>query len=443
MPAAAASVTFRRRHAPYRPRGAGQGVYVISRREQQARNKTLRPPTRRAASPVSHDHQPALPHQEQAPAEVAAPQPAVVDDDVFMADVGELPPTQPNYTIQLQLPPPKRRRGRRVKRVPTQKKWLLYQRWDDLLPKLQQPLLEHMAGRAPRQCARCTVPGCTESLRRITCVEWDKYTEQHFVCCPHNTLAAQLVARGFFPSSPELPTYAFSMKLLDFYYHLWFHSADSAMAATAVLHGFHADLGFVLKNAKGEMIDEGQLDHTVEDIISAKRRWDAAWNDLETRRTTATAAASAPLPTPPVTPPSTPHGPNVHGQTAQAEPAPAVSPSGELPSQAEATAATARQGPRTQCSEYLVSCCPMCFEEQEFGRGVDQGCDIHVGGDANFSQRHNCTAGDSPPFKFRGVYQLSPDRVAAMEAKLEAAGKRPRRQYRGGVVTAVPHGDRG
>ncbi|EJD34273.1 hypothetical protein AURDEDRAFT_36737, partial [Auricularia subglabra TFB-10046 SS5] len=88
------------------------------------------------------------------------------------------------------------------------------------------------------------------------------------------------------------------------------------------------------------------------------------------------------------------------------------------------------------CSEYLVSCCPMCFAEQEFGRGVDQGCDVHVGGDANFSQRHNCTAGDSPPFKFRGVYQLSPERVATMEAKLEAAGKRPRRQYRGGVPDA-------
>ncbi|EJD34269.1 hypothetical protein AURDEDRAFT_176675 [Auricularia subglabra TFB-10046 SS5] len=216
MPAAAASIPFRRRNAPYRPRGAGQGVYVVSRREQQARNKTLRPPTRRASSPVSHDHEPVLPRPAQVPAPMTAPQPATADDDVFMADVGELPPTQPNYTIQLQLPPPKRRRGRRVKRVPTQKKWLLYQRWDDLLPKLQQPLLEHMAGRPPRQCPRCTVPGCAESLRRVTCVEWDKYTDQHFVCCPHNPLAAQLIARGFFPSSPELPTYAFSMKLLDF-----------------------------------------------------------------------------------------------------------------------------------------------------------------------------------------------------------------------------------
>ncbi|EJD36390.1 hypothetical protein AURDEDRAFT_74267 [Auricularia subglabra TFB-10046 SS5] len=271
---------------------------------------------------------------------------------------------------------------------------------------------------------RCTVPGCRDTLRRVTLVEWDGvscpfhlvcatrahrtkgYAEQYFLCCPHHTLAEQLVRRGYFPSSPDLPTYAFSIKLLDFYYHLWFQSADSAMAAAAALHGFHADMGFVLKNSKGQMIDEGyrrplqyaiqwydilrnQLDGKVEDLVSAKRRWSDAWSEHDSQRTTA--AGSATSPTPPV------------------------------------------PDARTRCSEYLIECCGMCFDDVHFGRGVDEGCDIHVGGDANFSQRHNFVAGDCPPFRYQGVYQLSPERVAAMETKLEEAGKRPRGQYKGGV----------
>lgn len=76
------------------------------------------------------------------------------------------------------------------------------------------------------------------------------FEEQHFVVCQHRPLATQLVAKGFFPSAPEFATYAFSIKLLDFYFHLWFHSADSATAAAAALHGFHADHGFVLRDAE-------------------------------------------------------------------------------------------------------------------------------------------------------------------------------------------------
>ncbi|EJD50107.1 hypothetical protein AURDEDRAFT_58622 [Auricularia subglabra TFB-10046 SS5] len=231
------------------------------------------------------------------------------------------------------------------------------------------------------------------------------YSEQCFLCCPHHTLAEQLVARGFFPSSPDLPTYAFSIKLLDFYYHLWFQSADSAMAAAAALHGFHADLGFILTNSKGQMIDEGYR----RPLQYAIQWYDILRNQLENRQRNAGGVAAEQPPTPP-TSPQTLADSGAHSDG---------SPNG--------------RNARTRCSEYLVSCCGMCFDDVHFGRGVDEGCDVHVGGDANFSQRHNFVAGDSPPFKYEAVYQLSPARVAAMEAKLEAAGKRPRGRYTGGV----------
>ncbi|EJD39841.1 hypothetical protein AURDEDRAFT_36376, partial [Auricularia subglabra TFB-10046 SS5] len=200
----------------------------------------------------------------------------------------------------------------------------------------------------------------------------------------------------FFPSSPDLPTYAFSIKLLDFYYHLWFQSADSAMAAAAALHGFHADLGFVLRNSKGQMIDEGYR----RPLQYAIQWYDILRSQLDNGSNASQAAAAA---------------------------------SSTSSSRAEQSAAAAANGSRTRCSDYLVSCCGMCFNDTHYGRSVEEGCDIHVGGDANFSQRHNFVAGDSPPFKYCGVYQLSPDRVAAMEARLEAAGKRPSGRYKGGV----------
>ena len=59
----------------------------------------------------------------------------------------------------------------------------------------------------------------------------------------------QLVYDGLFPSAPEAPRYAFGMDFLDFYFHLFEHSADSAEAAAAALAGFHRQFGFSLQRA--------------------------------------------------------------------------------------------------------------------------------------------------------------------------------------------------
>ncbi|KZV91813.1 hypothetical protein EXIGLDRAFT_586121, partial [Exidia glandulosa HHB12029] len=93
-----------------------------------------------------------------------------------------------------------------------------------------------------------------------------------------------------------------------------------------------------------------------------------------------------------------------------------------------------------RCSERLRRCCPLCFEELRFGRGVDEGMDFHVAVDANFNQRHNTAAGDCPPIGYQHVYLLPAVRVTEMEQRLEEAGKRPPRPYTAEVPEVVVTG---
>lgn len=223
--------------------------------------------------------------------------------------------------------------------------------------------------------------------------------------CAHRPLAMQLVSRGFFPSSPVFATHAFSLKLLDFYYHLWFHSADSATAADAALHGFHADLGYVLRNAEvstlffpfaaltivqGDVILEGYrrpLQYAIQwyDVL---RSWidgevqqaihEAKQASASVQLEGAPAATLTGLQTPPLTPPSTPSG-----SRSSTPDAPTLSTL-PTPSSSKFRADGARwdahdggdasTSPSTQPlsrpSAYLVSRCPACFSEARFGRTV-------------------------------------------------------------------------
>ncbi|KZV78516.1 hypothetical protein EXIGLDRAFT_633855, partial [Exidia glandulosa HHB12029] len=92
------------------------------------------------------------------------------------------------------------------------------------------------------------------------------------------------------------------------------------------------------------------------------------------------------------------------------------------------------------CSERLKRCCPLCFEEVQFGRGIEDGMDFHVAVDANFNQRHNAAAGDCPPAGYQYVYLVTADRVVRMEERLQEAGKRPPRPYQAEVPEEVVAG---
>ncbi|EJD39683.1 hypothetical protein AURDEDRAFT_70958 [Auricularia subglabra TFB-10046 SS5] len=166
-----------------------------------------------------------------------------------------------------------------------------------------------------------------------------------------------------------------------------------------------------------------------------ERRWAESWDTLAREQGDAppAPAGSSQISSPPASGPTPETGvrDTAAGEIPSSQPPSAAADCQE--SRAETAAAAAERQPLARCSDYLIGCCPACFGDNVFGRTLDEGCDIHVAGDANFSQRHDFKAGDSPPYRYRGVFQLNPARIREMEARLVEAGKRPTGTYRGGV----------
>lgn len=62
---------------------------------------------------------------------------------------------------------------------------------------------------------------------------------------------------GLFPSGPSTPGYAFCVQLLFFLLALMREAADSAQALAAALKAHHRRAGYVMRNAKGQPVQEG------------------------------------------------------------------------------------------------------------------------------------------------------------------------------------------
>ncbi|KZV97326.1 hypothetical protein EXIGLDRAFT_764453 [Exidia glandulosa HHB12029] len=331
-------------------------------------------------------------------------------DEPMSFDDNGVPPRSPDVP---RYPPPPPSRAKRS-RKPRPEKTRVFLNWTTLLPELHTPYLQRKATAGGPHRTICTDTTCTKRIANVTCVYWDRFERRSFSHCGHAPLAHQIVAAGLFPSAPENARFAFCVDLLDFYFHLFHHSADSASAAAASISAFHRERGYILRNRHGQTISEGYK----RPLQFAIQWYDIMKSQIETKASESLAQSAAA---------QAPERPD-NGQTAHPDvdmqdvPAPHTAPTG-----GDAT-------PR--CSEFLRRCCPLCFEELTFGRGADEGMDFHVAVDANFNQRHNSAAGDCPPPGYEYVYQLSPDRVARMEERLVEEGKRPR-PYRAEVPEEV------
>ncbi|KAH7091862.1 hypothetical protein BKA62DRAFT_786834 [Auriculariales sp. MPI-PUGE-AT-0066] len=84
----------------------------------------------------------------------------------------------------------------------------------------------------------------------------------------------------------------------------------------------------------------------------------------------------------------------------------------------------------------LVQRCPSCFNTKGFDVDFSRGGDVHIAVDGNFNQKHCESAGDCPAVDFRCFNFVPRWWVDAVDAALEAAGRKPR-PYTGIVPEAA------
>lgn len=341
------------------------------------------------------------------------------EDDVFMANSDDPPPP----TV-FQIPPPKARRSARVKRVATPKKMLLYMKWDETLPKLRQPLLEYMGNLPTSVPPRCGVLGCSESMRRVTCVSWDRtlfmvlsvpvLTRSRlrgtaFRRLPTQTTCHPARRKRFLPVrsrvrhirvlhqaaglllSPVVPLGGFSNGSGSRPSWIPCRSRLRLTGCGGTLVYCFRGLLFLIRD-QGEVIDEGYrrpLQYAIQwyDILRSQIEHDVETAVHESKMSEHPVTAG--LPSPPPTPTGPSHGPprrrglftaeGVRRAAAAADERPAAlgTPAAAAaggPQAAsggpQAAPAAAGNEPLTAPSAYLVSRCPCCFGEDRFGRTV-------------------------------------------------------------------------
>ncbi|KAH7092807.1 hypothetical protein BKA62DRAFT_625932, partial [Auriculariales sp. MPI-PUGE-AT-0066] len=205
---------------------------------------------------------------------------------------------------------------------------------------------------------------------------------------------------GYFPSAPIKPKYGFALDLCSLFTQLFRAPVASIRAMAGALHRHHRFNGIVFRHADGAPVQEGYrktLQHALQwyDICLS-----AIDCDLSAKIFAAQVSASI-LPSDP---------PSAHW--IQALKAHGISL--DRP---------------TAVDPALVQRCPSCFNvhgfESDFARCVVLGGDVHIAVDGNFNQKHCESAGDCPNVNFRSFNFVPRWWVEAVDAALEAAGKKP------------------
>ncbi|KAJ7581769.1 hypothetical protein C8J56DRAFT_1056767 [Mycena floridula] len=130
-------------------------------------------------------------------------------------------------------------------------------RWQDALPTLVAPFLEHLQqsygkpATAPTNVSTgCQKPGCTRKTQRILCLFLDHFSEKDVVYCGCRSLPQVLVRHGLFPAAPVRPRIAVANTILNLYKALFERSCDAVHAIASALNMTYERNGYILLNEK-------------------------------------------------------------------------------------------------------------------------------------------------------------------------------------------------
>ncbi|KAK7055734.1 hypothetical protein R3P38DRAFT_2499670 [Favolaschia claudopus] len=311
--------------------------------------------------------------------------------------------------------------------------------WNMLLPLLEIPWIQYYRdthGR-PRDFIpselvyHCTMmSSCKEIVSRVRCLYSTHIQHVTIRTCSCKSAAILLIEHGVFPASPTKPQTGVAFDLLDSYRALFERSCDAVTALAAALHtvyerrGFrvvvdrplHGDVDVARDPFRRSLIQAVQWSSNLRALV--ERKVEAELLRAEVRLAAATlseppANASA---EPPANASAPPPEPNANDSAAPFEtpantPANASAPPPELlfPGLAD---------------RILRERCPACFGLTEWGRSLDEGGDVQIGGDGCFSYRHWKNAGDGP-ISHTPKHFLSKAKVDAAGRRVDKARKKP------------------
>ncbi|CAK5282226.1 unnamed protein product [Mycena citricolor] len=300
--------------------------------------------------------------------------------------------------------------------------------------------------------------------KEIQVADLDKVSLHH---CPCRPATQQLVARGFFPSSPVEPHLGVDMRVLDFAQDLFLNQAPNNRALTKTIEQCLDRLGYKLPNRESLRRQFGNAleyyvmlrhstDQAIDNILATvrqgiqneddsherpttpgpmiartsvqesprkrgRREWDSSPPASPTKRTRAAQPSSPtrsllPSSSSPVrlSLPSSPSRP----------PASSPEPSSPVAESSHHTYPFTPPEDRPQPSEYLRSRCPACFG----GKWEDMrvALDCIVCGDACFTQKRNKDRGCRDPERMHPKSSFLPDQATQKMADW-VEGKRPAR----------------
>ncbi|KAH6886607.1 hypothetical protein BKA70DRAFT_1123120 [Coprinopsis sp. MPI-PUGE-AT-0042] len=272
--------------------------------------------------------------------------------------------------------------------------------WVDItIPEMVQPYLDMLAAsqtmrNIDRNTRACTCANSTSYIN-VLCVYFDKL-EYHDICLC--SPSCNLIAKGFFPSTPQRPTVAFDLKMLEFMHQLHVRASPNITAWSTALEEVLESQGFKLASKD-----------TLRRKLASSLRWFrflAATKELVVDKLVSAAASDAPEGA------DTANSPDNHAGTSDE--------SCKVP------------------SPYLQKCCPLCFGGN-WSHNPEALADVIVSVDANFQQKRRKPArGAASDHPFRHPTSLFLDEEEVMEVMEDVEQLRPSNN---GPATSAPADD--
>ncbi|KAG8924039.1 hypothetical protein FRC02_010683 [Tulasnella sp. 418] len=293
-------------------------------------------------------------------------------------------------------------RGRRERCTtqPTSRSVRLYMSWQETLPLLITPMVEVLVmqeeGRVPSIITNPSLSCLVHpNTRQVLC-----YDAVEVATCQCIHPAERLVRAGFFPSTATEPSVSFSFSLIGFLQRLYEEASDSTTAMASALSRFLDDMGYPFLNAQGLPID----DPIRRSLSSAMQWYDLLW--LEVNKQVQEAIDDTML--------------RVLSKNKEREDG-----LGQPESEKQSREGKHQVLTYGECPRFLQDRCPLCFAGRYFGKSPSmEGSDIQVSVDANFSNRHARSSGESPEF-YDPTYFISKSKVDTVGDRIASARKAP------------------